>query len=423
MQRRGTNSTSSMRPLANFLFFLTVTALLAGVLPALRAEAAPVAASSPQGREAAVQTRPALATAEALLEDLSFRNLELHDRALLTRTPPGSISGKPSISFKPGPSSSGVPSAVHGSGRLAPARDLASYLGLLSRFTPGGVVCGRFNDWRTTSVYRSIAGLHYGYDIAFPAGTSIEAGWGGQVIGIANWYGTEYGVTVLSPQGFRTTYGHLAPLTHIGAWINPGDVVGRVVHDHVDVKMRDLSGAFIDFGHGVPGLYNGGLYVARGAPRTSYGGVNLTFRIHIRSATVPQHLPPLEGPPWTRHIEAVRAAISYLRLRYRETDLLRTGTAEEGALSMTRRELEDARGRLLVNGVPEDVLLAAFADTDALRQGELSSGDEPIGEAQASVIDERASRRGEMIRMASEALPKLNALLRDLNAQPSPRRT
>jgi len=128
------------------------------------------------------------------------------------------------------------------------AKDLGGLVALQQRHFPQAWVSSGFYDWRTTSQYRSVAGLHLGYDIAMPAGTSVAAGWSGVVTGIAPWTGSEWGVTVESADGSRTTYGHISPSVHVGARIQAGDVVGTVVHDHVDVKMRDAAGNYLDFG-------------------------------------------------------------------------------------------------------------------------------------------------------------------------------
>ena len=113
---------------------------------------------------------------------------------------------------------------------------------------PGAVVTGGFYDWRTVSRYRRSAGLHLGYDIAMPAGTPVRVGWAGTVVSVAPWTETEWGVTVLSGSGVEVTYGHVVPGAGMGDRLEPGDVVGRVALDHVDVKMRDSAGNYVDFG-------------------------------------------------------------------------------------------------------------------------------------------------------------------------------
>lgn len=386
----------------------------------------PVAAPS---RVASLPPANGLEAAEALLEDLNFRNLELHDREMLVKSAQPAKSkngGQLTFSidsgvFTPSMTIHGAEPSSRSVKGAADAADLASYVRLLDRHRAGALVTGRFSDWRSTSVYRAMAGLHNGYDIAYPAGTTIVAGWSGQVVSIANWYGAEYGITVQSPAGFRTTYGHLSPLTRVGAWVNPGDIVGRVVNDHVDVKMRNAYGGFIDFARGVPGG-KGGNYIGT-MPSSGADRVSVTLHIHAPASSAPRMLPPLAGPPWTRRGEAVRAAIAYLRVRHQEAGLLMQGaSAAPAAVAAVRRQVEEARGRLLVNGVPEEVLLASFVKSEPLQQGAFWFGNDLTGDAQVDVVDD-SSRRGEMARTAQDALPQLQALLRDLNAQapPSPK--
>jgi hypothetical protein len=109
------------------------------------------------------------------------------------------------------------------------------------------VVSG-FNDWRTVSVYRRHAGLHLGYDIVLPYGSRVPAAWPGKVVAITPWGGSQYGITVLADSGYEATYGHLSPLVRVGQRVAAGDFVGLTIIDHVDVKMRDSAGAYVDFG-------------------------------------------------------------------------------------------------------------------------------------------------------------------------------
>ncbi|MBX3172206.1 MAG: peptidoglycan DD-metalloendopeptidase family protein [Candidatus Eremiobacteraeota bacterium] len=114
---------------------------------------------------------------------------------------------------------------------------------------PEAVVTGRFSDPRSVSIYRSHPGLHYGYDVAMPAGTVVPAAWEGEVVAITPWYGQEEGISVVT--GSReATYGHLIPLVKVGQKLKVGDPVGIVARDHVDVKMRGPAGEFIDYGAG-----------------------------------------------------------------------------------------------------------------------------------------------------------------------------
>jgi hypothetical protein len=245
---------------------------------------------------------------------------------------------------------------------------------------------------RTPSMYRLIGGLHNGYDIAYPPGTRIVAGWPGRVTSVANWYGAEYGVTVASADGFQTTYGHLEPSVRSGDWVEPGDVVGRVVRDHVDIKMRDAVGRYVDFGRSVP---LGGATVAGSQPSTASGGSTaMSFRIRPPAKT-PSKTSPLRGPGWTRDSQAVRAALAYLRLRREESLLLTKGAAAESEQALVQRRLADARARLLSQGVPEEVLLAAFLESPAAQRSLLPQAD---------------------VERAHEALPQLKILMEALNA-------
>lgn len=128
------------------------------------------------------------------------------------------------------------------------ARDVSDLVRLQQRHFPGAVVTSGFHDWRTTSKYRSQAGLHLGYDIAMPYGCPFAAGWPGRVVAITPWYGEEYGITVVSPDGTSTTYGHVRPGVEIGTLVQPGTILGTIASDHLDVKMRDPSGNYFDFG-------------------------------------------------------------------------------------------------------------------------------------------------------------------------------
>lgn len=115
---------------------------------------------------------------------------------------------------------------------------------------PGALVTGEFYDWRAVSRYRSRPGLHLGYDLALPAGSPVRAAWRGTVVAVLPWSGAECGVTVESSNGVRTTYGHVHPLVSPGDLVKTGSLVGTIAHDHVDVKMRDATGAYLDFGRG-----------------------------------------------------------------------------------------------------------------------------------------------------------------------------
>ncbi|MEQ8223278.1 MAG: M23 family metallopeptidase [Candidatus Eremiobacterota bacterium] len=124
---------------------------------------------------------------------------------------------------------------------------LTDYVNLLRRYFPLAEVTGRFQDWRTTSKYRRHAGLHYGYDIYLEKGTKIPVLWDGTVTDVINWYGEEYGVTVTSSGGLNLTYGHVSPRVEPGQKVSRGDIIALCWSDHVDLKMRDCAGNFVDF--------------------------------------------------------------------------------------------------------------------------------------------------------------------------------
>ncbi len=118
-------------------------------------------------------------------------------------------------------------------------------------WSPAWVTSG-FYDWRTVSRYRRRAGLHLGYDIAMPYGSPVAAAWPGRVVAVTPWTSSEYGVTVLSPQGWEVTYGHISPNVRVGSQVACGTVIGTIASDHVDVKMRDHTGAYVPFSEKAP---------------------------------------------------------------------------------------------------------------------------------------------------------------------------
>ena len=125
---------------------------------------------------------------------------------------------------------------------------LAHLLALQQKHWGPAWVTSTFYDWRTVSKYRRKAGLHLGYDIALPFGTTVSAAWAGTVTSVVPWTATEWGVTVRGADGTEVTYGHISPKVASGQQIAPGQVVGRIASDHVDVKMRDSLGRYIPFG-------------------------------------------------------------------------------------------------------------------------------------------------------------------------------
>ena len=126
--------------------------------------------------------------------------------------------------------------------------DLRVYFEKVKALYREAEITGEFYDWRTTSRYRSHAGLHLGYDIALNAGRGVPAGWSGRVVDIVPWTDNEFGVCVECPNGYRVTYGHISPTATLGQAITPGQIVGTIVRDHVDIKVRDHSGGYFDFG-------------------------------------------------------------------------------------------------------------------------------------------------------------------------------
>ena len=120
-------------------------------------------------------------------------------------------------------------------------------------WSPAWVSSG-FYDWRTVSRYRRQAGLHLGYDIAMPYGYPVAAAWSGTVVAVTPWTSSEFGVTVLSSQGWEVTYGHISPTVKVGTPVACGTVIGTIASDHVDVKMRDHTGAYVPFSKNAPVL-------------------------------------------------------------------------------------------------------------------------------------------------------------------------
>lgn len=125
--------------------------------------------------------------------------------------------------------------------------DFQNYFSLVKKYDKYAIVTGWFWDWRSLSIYRSQAGYHYGYDIALPAGTTVPSGWSGIVIAVVPWTHNEWGVTVKSSNNYTVTYGHIKPLLSVGSTVNTGTPIGVVSYDHVDIKMRDSYGNFVDF--------------------------------------------------------------------------------------------------------------------------------------------------------------------------------
>lgn len=340
-----------------------------------------------------------LNAAELLLNALVRRGLDIQERshpasaASTTAAAPAAAHRAPLASRMSGPAAHRIRSIP------SPATDLAGYMAVLARTSPGGHITGRFNDWRTVSIYRRNAGRHNGYDVALPLGSSVVVGWAGRVTDVKQWYGKEYGITVTSPEGFHTTYGHLAPTVRVGALLEPGDVVGITVRDHVDIKMFDGSGHAIDFEKSVP----------LAAPRLSPIAALVAPAPRVEPPKPPA---PLGGPEWTRRADAISAAVSYVRLRRQEASLIAAGTQSPiPALQQVRHQLSEARSQLALVGVPEEVLLAAFLDEQSLPSSFAISDPSVAG---ANPLADWL-RRQQMLQDARKAAPQLKSLLQDLN--------
>lgn len=131
--------------------------------------------------------------------------------------------------------------------------DLQELLRLQRLGDSGAYVSSGFHDWRTTSVYRRRAGLHAGYDIAMLAGSAVRTPWAGRVVAVTPWYGREVGVTLELANGWEVTFGHITSAVVVGQQVRGGELLGRVVVDHVDVKARGRSGSYVDFAvHTIP---------------------------------------------------------------------------------------------------------------------------------------------------------------------------
>lgn len=183
--------------------------------------------------------------------------------------------------------------------------DLKVYVARVREMYPEAEVTSGFYDWRAVSMYRSSAGLHLGYDIALNAGRAVPAGWSGTVVALIPWTDTEYGICVELPTGYRVTYGHLFPTVKEGDVITAGQFVGTVARDHVDIKVKDGSGGYFDWGVAVGVLGGSNAWVPGGA-----------------SAGL------LPAPPWMRGTSApVGLSVDALVERYR-MQVVETATRE-----------------------------------------------------------------------------------------------
>lgn len=234
--------------------------------------------------------------------------------------------------------------------RISSVRDVGDFVLLQQRHFPGAVLTSGFYDWRTTSKYRSQAGLHLGYDIAMPYGCPFSAGWSGTVVAITPWYGEETGITVVSPDGTSVTYGHVRAQVNIGQQVMPGDVLGTIASDHVDVKMRDGQGNYVDFGgkgRVVPAPdWIGGFYL----PQMSHQAVMANWllaqngydlaREEVRNEKLESEKRRLNLQALKQKVPALKESQRLMK-EYVEQGLVSRLTAEEN-----RQDLEDAQKEL-----------------------------------------------------------------------------
>lgn len=143
---------------------------------------------------------------------------------------------------------------------------LDNFVQLQRQLYPQANVISGFYDWRTTSRWRSRPGLHFGYDVAMPYGSPFVSGWEGVVTAIVPWSEAEVGIVVRLSNGYTVTYGHVASHVKVGDTVAVGQVVGQIRLDHVDVKMRDSLGNFVDFGNGQFQVPTGSLASRSGLP-------------------------------------------------------------------------------------------------------------------------------------------------------------
>jgi len=232
------------------------------------------------------------------------------------------------------------------------ARDLADYVGLQQRLFPGAVVTSGFYDWRTVSQYRGHAGLHLGYDVAMPYGTPFSAGWAGTVTAITPWSGEEHGITVVHNDGSSVTYGHVAARVSVGQHVQPGDVLGTIAYNHVDVKMRDARGNYVDFGGNgrvVPSPHWAGDYAP---PEQSREGVMANWLLAqntLELAREDLRNEKLEGAKRRIQLQALRQKVPALResqqlmAEYVEQGLVSRLTAEENHEDLAKAQKDLAK--------------------------------------------------------------------------------
>lgn len=219
--------------------------------------------------------------------------------------------------------------------------DVTGLVALQRTLCPEAVLTSGFYDWRTVSRYRRNPGLHLGYDIAMPAGTPVRAGWPGTVVSVAPWTEGEWGLTVRSASGTEVTYGHIRPSLSVGDPVRVGTIVGSISIDHVDVKMRDLAGNYVDFGGQASGSASATSFASFAADSREARMVTwLVARNSLETSEI-----ELEG----RRRERASATLERRRLESRRAELeqavpLMARYVEEGLVA--RAEAEKTRSDL-----------------------------------------------------------------------------
>lgn len=217
----------------------------------------------------------------------------------------------------------------------------------------GAVVTSGFYDLRGLSRYRSRPGLHLGYDVAMPRGAVVLAAWPGRVTAITPWTNTEYGVTIQHPDGSQVTYGHVAPKVKVGQAVTAGQALATIEIDHVDVKMRDASGAPFDFGDGPA--------PAPAAPERALSKNELLARWVVYRGEWQSTLDELKtagrslvDPEWQR--AHLKTRIAQLEKKSRQMpDFLAQGLVAQRDVDLVQQELAAARreARLLASRAGE----------------------------------------------------------------------
>ena len=233
----------------------------------------------------------------------------------------------------------GTAKISHSPTEAADPDPLGTLLRAQQRHWSAAWVTSTFYDWRTTSKYRRKAGLHLGYDIALPFGTPVSAAWGGQVRSVTPWTASEYGVTIEHPNGVLTTYGHISPLVRPGRLVKPGQIIGRIASDHVDVKMRDRMGRPLPFGES-PGLVS--LSGSRRLPtdRNSLLTSWLVAKTSLDQAEEALFLSQNSQKKWELETRKAEGRIAFLKRTLSQVQ----GREHSGAFS--RRELEEFKADL-----------------------------------------------------------------------------